>query len=106
MQATAGPGNSLRVLVVDDNADAADALALLLGLWGHSVAVAQSGLAGIDVAEFFEPQVILLDIQMPGMHGGQVAQHLREVAQFKTALIIAITAYEPSDKRLADYRAR
>jgi CheY-like chemotaxis protein len=104
MQAGASPlDNPLRVLVVDDNADGADALATLLGLWGHSVAIARGGQAGIDIAEFFRPQVMLLDIQMPGMHGGKVARHFRRTAEFRSALIIAITANHADDNRLDEW---
>jgi CheY-like chemotaxis protein len=67
----------VRVLVVDDNHDAADSLAILLRLWGYEVWVAYDGVAGLGAARHFRPQVALLDIQMPRMHGGEVARRLR-----------------------------
>jgi CheY-like chemotaxis protein len=97
-------GNRLRILVVDDNVDAANALAILLGLWGHIVAVADSGQAGLALAEEFKPQAMLLDIWMPVMHGGELAKHLRATPEFEDALIIAVTAHPPADPRLDNWR--
>ena len=103
--ASASPGGDcLRVLIVDDNQDAANALSILLGLWGHSVAVAYSGTTAIKLAESFDPQVALLDIWMPGMHGGEVARHFRQSTALKDALIIAVTAHPLNDSRLDEWR--
>jgi two-component system CheB/CheR fusion protein len=87
-------------LVVDDNQDSADSLAVLLRLWGHSVDVAYGGRTGLALAQFFAPEVIILDISMPGMHGGQVAATLRGQAAFATTLIIAGSAHNSDDSRL------
>jgi CheY-like chemotaxis protein len=67
----------LRVLVVDDNADAAESLAILLNLWGHAARVACSGVEALSLAPNFRPQVVVVDISMPGMDGYEVARRLR-----------------------------
>jgi PAS domain S-box-containing protein len=69
--------SALRVLVVDDNRDAADSLALVLQLGGHEVRVANDGVAALALAETFRPSLALLDIGMPGMNGYELARRLR-----------------------------
>jgi CheY-like chemotaxis protein len=93
----------MRVLVADDSRDAADTLATLLRRWGHEVRVAYDGLSALAAARHFKPQVALLDIQMPGMHGGEVARNLRRQAGFERALVVAASATDPDDSRLARY---
>src|SRR5262245_59711014 len=99
------PSGSLRVLVVDDLVDAADSLRLLLELWGHEVRVEYSGMGALQAAREFRPQVVLVDVQMPGMHGGEVAQSLKADPQLKDVWIIATSANERHDARLEPYRA-
>jgi CheY-like chemotaxis protein len=70
-------GSSLKVLVVDDNADAAESLAQLLTLWGHRVEVASDGPSALRIADTMSPELVLLDIGLPGMDGYQVAAALR-----------------------------
>jgi len=92
----------LRILVVDDNINAADSLATLLELGGHEVRVAYEGEAALLVAEAFRPQVVLLDIGMPGMDGYEVGRALREKPQTRSALLVAITGWgAPDDLRRA-----
>ena len=101
MQAGASPPQrSLHILVVDDNQDSADSLAVLLRLWGHSVDVAYCGRTGLALAQIFEPDAIILDISRLGMHGGQVAATLRDQAAFASTLIIAASAHSSDDLRL------
>jgi two-component system CheB/CheR fusion protein len=88
---------SLRVLVVEDNADAADTLSLLLRLYGHKVEVARTGPTAMEMATACRPDVVLLDIGLPGMDGFQVAQLLRQKPEFKDVVICAVTGYTPSD---------
>jgi CheY-like chemotaxis protein len=95
----------LRVLVVDDNRDAADSLAVLLRLWGHTVVVAYDGKAGLDAALLFNPQAVLLDISMPLLHGGTLARQLRGLPQFQAAMIVATTANNFDDPRLDHWRS-
>jgi CheY-like chemotaxis protein len=95
---------ALRVLVVDDNRDAADTLRILLQLWGHEVQVAYDGQAALDLARTFGPQVALLDVQMPRLHGGEVARRLRQVAGLEGIFIVATTGSKEGDRRFAAYR--
>lgn len=90
-------GRPLRVLVVEDNVDAADSLSLLLRLFGHEVRVARNGPAGLDVAPVFGPDVVLLDIGLPGMDGFHVAQRLRALPEMKNVMLCALSGYTPSD---------
>ena len=82
-----------RVLVVDDNADAAASLALLLRFSGHEVHVAHDGEAALRLAEEVLPQAVLLDVGMPGLDGYEVARRLRERPDTRDALLIAVTGY-------------
>ena len=83
----------LRVLVVDDNQDSADTLAVLLRLGGHQADIAYNGHVALLMAEKHPPDVILLDLAMPRMTGYSVAQALRQRPETKDALIIAVTGY-------------
>src|SRR5947209_6811901 len=83
----------LRILVVDDSRDGADSLALLLSVLGHRVRTAYDGLAALDVSGTFLPEVVLLDIGLPGMDGCEVACRLRERADTRDAVLVACTGY-------------
>jgi signal transduction histidine kinase len=83
----------LRILVVDDNQDSAISMTLLLELQGHEVHVAHAGPAALRVADDKKPDVILLDIGMPGMNGYEVAKQLRARGEFADTLLVAITGY-------------
>jgi DNA-binding response OmpR family regulator len=93
----------MRVLVVDDNRDAADTLATVLRLWGNEVCVVYDGASALIIARCFKPQVALLDIQMPQTNGGEVAIRLRRQAGFDGIMLIALSASDPTDARLARY---
>jgi signal transduction histidine kinase/DNA-binding response OmpR family regulator len=86
-------GAHRRVLVVDDNADSADTLAMLARLDGHEVRTAQTGAAALEVAQAFRPDVVLLDIGLPGMDGYEVARQLRAGAAGAPILLAAVTGY-------------
>jgi two-component system, chemotaxis family, CheB/CheR fusion protein len=90
MPRPSGPG--VRVLVVDDYPDSADSTALLLRLYGYDVDVALDGKAALQQARVKPPDVVLLDISMPGMDGYEVARQLRAMFQTKVRLV-AITAH-------------
>ena len=93
-QAESGrPHRPLQVLIVDDNADAADSLALVLGLWGYQVRVAYDGPAAIREAEAQRPDCLFLDIGLPGIDGYTLARDLRARPQLGRAKFIALTAY-------------
>jgi two-component system, sensor histidine kinase len=87
----AGPAK--RILVIEDDVDAADTRALLLGLLGHRAVVARSGHAGLAAALATRPAVIVLDLGMPGLGGYEVAARLRARGDFEDVLIIAVTGY-------------
>jgi CheY-like chemotaxis protein len=91
-----------RVLVVDDNVDLARGLARLLQIHGHDVRIAFDGPTGLDEAKNSKPDVVLLDIGLPGMDGYQLAAHLRRDETVKDATLIAISGYgQEEDLRLA-----
>ena len=88
-----------RILVVDDNVDAAKSLSRLLErLYGQVVRVAHDGPEALAVAEEFRPEVVLLDIGLPGMDGYEVARRLRERPEFAGALIVALTGWGQDDE--------
>ncbi|HVE65441.1 MAG TPA: ATP-binding protein [Thermoanaerobaculia bacterium] len=82
-----------RVLVVDDSPDTVAGLADLLREWGHSVETAGDGLSAVEAASTFRPDVVLLDIGLPGMDGFEVARRLRADSSLSAALLIAVTGY-------------
>ncbi len=91
-----------RVLVVDDNVDSAESLALLLRLKGHEVETAHDGPAALEKAGSFHPEVVLLDIGLPGLDGYQVASRLRQRRRTARALLVAVTGYgQEEDQRLS-----
>jgi PAS domain S-box-containing protein len=85
------PRGPRRVLVVDDNVDAAQMLGMLLEEMGHDVQLAYDGLAALEAARMNRPEIVLLDISMPGVDGLGVAQRLRQDPVFKRVPIIAVT---------------
>lgn len=96
----AGSTESRRVLLVDDNVDAAETLGLLLRLWGHDVQVAHEGSAALEAARGQRPDVVLLDIGLPGMSGLEIAQRLRVMEGMDRALFVALTGYgQERDRR-------
>jgi CheY-like chemotaxis protein/anti-sigma regulatory factor (Ser/Thr protein kinase) len=97
-----GSEEPMRVLVVDDNHDAAESLAMLLSLEGYTVDVAYDGVSALSEAAKFQPQVVLLDIGMPGMDGYQVARELRAGEPATSMALIALTGYgQPDDRERA-----
>ena len=94
-----GSKEPVRVMVVDDNHDAAESLAYLLSLEGHTVDVAYDGVTALSEAAKSHPQVVLLDIGMPGMDGYEVARALRAGESTRLMTIIALTGYGQPDDR-------
>ena len=89
-----------RVLVVDDNRDAADTLAALLRVSGHDVRVAYDGGAALAVGKAEPPDVVFLDIGMPGMDGYETARRLRAMPQTARAMLVALTGWgQEEDQR-------
>jgi PAS domain S-box-containing protein len=93
------PQLTRRILVVDDNVDAAFTVATLLKAWGHSVQMAHNGPAAIEAARHFRPEIVLLDIGLPGMSGYEVAQHLRDDPMHEGVLITALTGYGQAEDK-------
>lgn len=89
----------VRVLVVDDNADAADLLGEALSGLGYDVRVAYEGRTALVLADTFHPQAALLDIGLPGMSGFELAIRLRKIAGLDALKCIAITGYGHADDR-------
>jgi PAS domain S-box-containing protein len=95
-------GPCRRILVVDDNADAANTLAYFLGMSGHEVRTAYSGPAALAAAQAYRPEVVLLDLGMPGMDGYEVARRLRREPGLNNVLLVALTGYgHEEDRRLS-----
>ncbi|MFK3737157.1 PAS domain-containing hybrid sensor histidine kinase/response regulator [Massilia sp. TN1-12] len=96
----AAPLHGQRILVVDDNRDAADTLGLLLEADGAEVRIAYDGRSALSTADNFLPHSVLLDIGMPGMDGYEVARRLRQDARFAALRIIALTGWgQDADRR-------
>jgi PAS domain S-box-containing protein len=95
----AAPKSSLRILIVDDNRDAADSLVMLLRLMGNDTRTAYDGQQGVDVAGEFRPEVVLLDIGLPKLNGYEACRRIREQAWGKDAVLIAVTGWGQEEDR-------
>jgi CheY-like chemotaxis protein len=93
-------GPSLRVMVVDDNIDTADFLVTLLEASGHDVRMAHDGPSSLKAALAFQPDVVLLDIGLPGLDGFEVAKRLRQQTALNGIVLVAMTGYgQESDRQ-------
>ncbi|MBX6314789.1 MAG: response regulator, partial [Isosphaeraceae bacterium] len=97
--ATANGKPASRILIVDDNVDSARGLARLLKLLGHDVRTAGDGAEAIAAAQSYQPDVVLLDIGLPGMDGYEVAKRLRKDTACRDCVIIAVSGYGQEDDR-------
>ncbi len=95
---SSNPGQ-LRVLVVDDNIDAAESLGVLLEMEGHAALIAHTGQAAIDRAEAFAPDVVFLDIGLPDISGYEVARKLRALPALQQSLLVALTGWGTQEDR-------
>ena len=96
------PGMPQRILIVDDNADLAESMAMLLRLEGHQVRVALNGSSALEVAVDFRPNAALLDIGLPGLNGYELAREFRARQDDQGLLLIAATGYgQPEDRMRA-----
>ena len=86
-----------RVLIVDDNADSADSLAMVARSWGHEIAVARDGTSALTVAKEFQPDCALVDIGLPGMNGYELGRRLRDADRH--LYLVAITGYGRDEDR-------
>jgi signal transduction histidine kinase len=98
--ASADEGRSLRILIVDDNVDAADSIAMLLGMEGHKTRAVNTARAALLAVPEFEPDVVLLDIGLPEMDGYEVARRIRAHNGRHDMRLVAVTGYgQPGDRR-------
>jgi PAS domain S-box-containing protein len=86
-------GKGRRILVVDDNQDAAQSLALLVMMWGFDASVVHDGSAAVEAIQAHPPDLVLLDIGLPGMDGYAVARHVRQTPALASLPIIAVSGY-------------
>ena len=91
--------------MVEDNADAAESLKLLLEILGHHVQVASSGPDGLAAAASSPPHVMLVDIGLPGMDGYEIARRVRNDPALRGITLVAITGYGREDDKLAAMKA-
>lgn len=92
-------GGPLRVLVIDDCPDTAESFAILLGMWGHEVRTVPDGPAALALTEAYRPEVVLLDLGMPGMDGFQVARALRAAPAAASARLVCLTGHTQEEDR-------
>jgi CheY-like chemotaxis protein len=98
----AGAGRPRRILIVEDNQDVRESLRMLLELWGHDVREAADGPGGVAVAAAWPPEVVLVDIGLPGLDGYGVGRQLRAMPGGSRMLLAALTGYgQPDDRRRA-----
>ena len=90
---------TLRVLIADDNRDAADSLAALLEHAGHTIRLASDGHQALEMAREFQPEIVFLDIGMPGMNGYEVARAFRQMQAGASAVLVALTGWGAEDDR-------
>ena len=101
-ESTASASHDMRVLVVDDNHDAGEVLAMLLESMGFEAQAVDSGPAALAALPAYQPNVILMDIGMPGMSGYDVARHIREQPQYEHIKLVALTGWgQEKDRRLS-----
>lgn len=95
-------GSPSKILIVDDNRDAAFSLSNLLRLQGHEVEVAENGLTGLLLLESYRPQIAFVDIRMPHLNGFELARHIRKTSELSKMTLVAISGFgSPADRREA-----
>jgi CheY-like chemotaxis protein len=99
-----GANDPIRVLVIDDNKDAARSLAMVLRLWGFDARIAFSGHEGLEAARAYRPHCVLSDIGLPGLDGYDLAQRFRQDESLREIPLVALTAYaEPERAKAAGF---
>jgi len=94
-----------RILVADDNIDAASSLGMLLEMMGHEVCIVHDGVEAVEKATTFRPDIILLDLGMPQLNGYEACARIREQPSNKRTLIVALTGWTQEDKKQRSQRA-
>ncbi len=100
-----GSSSARRILIVDDNKDAARSMAIVLELKGNTVHTVFDGIEAIDVVENFRPHVILMDVGMPRMNGYEAARRIRELPWGSTSMIVAVTGWGQAGDRTQSMQA-
>ena len=95
----------LRVLVVDDNVDAAQTLGMLMRATGHDVRTAHDGPTALEAALDYQPGVVILDIGLPGLNGYEVAKRIRKNPVLKNVVLVALTGYGQESDRETSLQA-
>jgi len=99
---SAPPDARRRILIVDDNRDFAESLAIILGSLGHDVRVANDGIEGLEEAQKFHPEIAFLDIGMPRLNGYDLATRLRHIPALARSLLVAVSGWgQESDRKRA-----
>jgi PAS domain S-box-containing protein len=88
-----------KILAVDDNLDAANTMAMLLRILGHDVRTAHDGSSAMEAAQAWRPDIVLLDIGLPGMDGYEVARRLRAIPDLRACILVAVTGYGQEEDR-------
>ena len=101
----AAPASCHRIMVVDDNADAAESLSMLLTIMGNETRTANDGLAALDLAAEFKPDVIFLDIGMPILNGYEVSRRIRQQVWGKDTVLIALTGWGQEEDKCRSLEA-
>jgi CheY-like chemotaxis protein len=87
-------------MVVDDDRDTIDTMVILLRLWGHEAFACNNGRAAVETAQSFRPDVVLLDLGLPGMDGCEVARQIRRFVSKEETMLVAVTGYgQAADRR-------
>ena len=102
---TGRSGPTRRILVVDDNRDSADSMAMLLKLLGNEVRTAHDGIEAVEAAEEFRPEVILMDVGMPRLNGYEATRRIREQPWGRSVIIIALTGWGQEGDRVQSREA-
>ena len=105
IQAHGHPLAHRRVLVVDDNHDAADSLGMLLEFLGAEVKIVHDGRSALEAMNTFNPSAVLLDLGMPGMNGLEVARRMREDPKFRNTTLVAVTGWGQREDRRRTHEA-
>jgi CheY-like chemotaxis protein len=93
------PTTARRILVVDDNGDSATSLAMLLKLTGHETHTASDGLAAVETAAMFKPDLVLMDIGLPKLNGYEACRRIREQPWGKNMVVVALTGWGQEEDR-------
>lgn len=98
-------GTSLKILIVDDNVDAAGMFAMLCQIDGHEVRTAYNGAEGLAAAQEFAPEAVFLDIGLPDMTGYRVAEEMRRLPSLEKAMLVAMTGFDDEEHQTRSERA-